>query len=129
MNKQIILHSYNGMQLSHKKALTKNRTKKKNKTHWYKQHHGEISAALGWVQETSLKRLHIVWAHLRDILEKAKHFCRNRKHGSGCWMLGVQGTGLMTNGHKESFGVNCSVFWFYTLRLIFTVCISYQRRY
>lgn len=32
MNKQIILHSYNGMQLSYKKALTKNRTKRKKTT-------------------------------------------------------------------------------------------------
>lgn len=79
-------------------------TELKQKTHGYKQPQGAISAALGWVQETCLKRLHTVWPHVRDILEKAEHFRRNRKHGSGCWMLGVKGQGWWQTGTRKVSG-------------------------
>lgn len=81
MDKQTVVHSYDGMVLSHKKD--------NNEEVWIHTQLGWISRALCWVKEASFRRLYPVWFHLHDILKRQNY--SDREKVSDCQRLGTWG--------------------------------------
>lgn len=67
-------------------AAQQNSTQQGEMNYWHMQQHGWNATASRWVKEARLRRWHVVWLHLYDILKRPHR--RDRDQVSGCQAMG-----------------------------------------